>query len=187
MNNIIVYECEWACVPKKNGTQIVKSARIWLIFVPFRAIFFKLNEFQFWDRISTAFIEIHWNSRGFFCNFYSNLVKSSITSMTSLTTSMISGSIFLFSWKFRLRRAIACTCGRFCVPDFDFFCVPFRAILKKWQKWHRQPTHVIIDFIDIKLHFIDIKLHNGFFLNQKFKFFVFRVSIWNQIKKREPS
>ena len=45
---------------------------------------FKLNEFQFWDRISAAFIELHWNPRDFFCNFHSNRIKSSITSMKSI-------------------------------------------------------------------------------------------------------
>ena len=45
---------------------------------------FKLNEFQFWDRISAAFIELNWNPRDFFCNFHSNRIKSSITSMKSI-------------------------------------------------------------------------------------------------------
>ena len=65
----------WAPVPKKKWHANRKMCHILTSKRATRCHFFKLNEFQFWDRISAAFIEIHWNPRDFFCDFHSNLIK----------------------------------------------------------------------------------------------------------------
>ena len=48
----------WACVPKKKWHANRKKCQILTYFRATPCHFFKHNEFQFWDRISTAFIEI---------------------------------------------------------------------------------------------------------------------------------